>query len=42
MVQMVLDIAFIGLAAKVLIGAADRGMRNRAAGERTDDDDRPS
>jgi voltage-gated potassium channel len=38
MVQMVLDIAFIGLAAKVLFGAADRGMRNRAAGERADDD----
>ena len=38
MVQMVLDIAFIGLAAKVLFGAADRGMCNRAAGERADDD----
>ena len=38
-VQMVLDIAFIGLAAKVLFGAADRGVRNRAAGERTDDDE---
>ena len=38
MVQMVLDIAFIGLAAKVLFGAADRGLRKREAGERTDDD----
>ena len=38
MVQMVLDVAFIGLAAKVLFGAADRGMCNRAAGERADDD----
>ena len=38
MVQMVLDIAFIGLAAKVLFGAADRGMRNRSAGEPAYDD----
>ena len=38
MVQMVLDVAFIGLAAKVLFGAADRGLRKREAGERADDD----
>jgi len=38
MVQMVLDIAFIGLAAKVLFGAADRGRRNREADERVADD----
>ena len=37
-VQMVIDIAFVGLAAKVLFGAADRGMRNRAADEHPDDD----
>ena len=37
-VQMVLDIAFVGLAAKVLFGAADRGVRNRVADERTADE----
>ena len=39
MVQMVLDLAILGLAAKVLFNAADRGVRNRAADERTDDED---
>ena len=38
MVQMVLDIAILGLAAKVLFNAADRGVRNRAGDERTDDE----
>jgi len=38
MVQMLLDLAILGLAAKVLFNAADRGLRNRAADERTDDE----
>jgi len=38
MVQMVLDIAVVGLGAKVLFGAADRGLRNRAADERAADE----
>jgi voltage-gated potassium channel len=38
MVQMVLDIAVIGLAAKVLFGAADRAVRNRAAGKGADEE----
>ena len=38
MVQMLLDLAILGLAAKVLFDAADRGVRNRAADERTDDE----
>jgi voltage-gated potassium channel len=38
MVQMLLDIAFVGLAAKVLFGAADRGLRDRAADDRADDE----
>ena len=37
-VQMVLDIAVVGLAAKVFFGAADRGLRNRAAGYPADDE----
>jgi hypothetical protein len=37
MVLMLLDLVVFGLAAKVIVGAVDVGLRRRAAQERPDD-----
>ncbi|HEY0815214.1 MAG TPA: potassium channel family protein [Pseudonocardia sp.] len=38
MVQMAVDIAILGFAAKVLLGAVDRGLRKRTVDEHTDEE----